>query len=311
MHAPTTTTSLTPLAEWELEHQVQQALNNNLTGQIQITFLNGRTESIFVQQGQVRNLYIRNHRAPDLNWVAPIRHFGRGTLDIESLPPRALLLRKIILEQIITPQSINSGTNQLKVMFNLAEHNQSATLFEIQWEEAKALVLVAGVRIPIRHAILFTTLETKAGETAFDQIMNWEEPRCNVLVYRADIKQQAWLELHLNILFEWYCHNILNHYTQLTGVVMVKSILQRLSVLAENRGWNVSTQNQQLKDFSLFSNALQASQAYREMLSFIKTRIEPIIGHSLTDYLMQRSIEPTRGLYKTIQETFGFVEDAP
>src|SRR5512143_3613528 len=134
MHAPTLlTSSPTPLAEWELQLQIQQALNNRLTGQIQITFLNGRKETILVRQGTVCNLFVRNHRLPDLNWDIPLGRFGRGTLVIEPLPARALMFRKVILEEITSPQPQPSGTNQLSVMFSLAEHSPNPTLFHIRW----------------------------------------------------------------------------------------------------------------------------------------------------------------------------------
>ena len=95
MHAQTLSFSAPiPLAEWELKNQIQQLLNDKLTGQIQITFPNNRTASLFVQYGKVRELYIRNHRIPNLNWETPIKRFGRGTLEIEPMPMRALMLKK-------------------------------------------------------------------------------------------------------------------------------------------------------------------------------------------------------------------------
>jgi hypothetical protein len=285
-------------------------LNNKLTGQIQIAFLNGRTTSVFVQRGMVRSLYLRNKRMPDLNWDVPVARFGWGTLEIEPLPARLLMFRKVIIEEILPPKPIASGTNQLRSMFNLAEHNLNPTLFHIQWEKAEAFVLVAGGYISIRHAVLIAPSGTAEENMALDQILTWDEPRCNVLVYRGDIKNQAWLELHLNIMVEWYGQKMLRQYQQLTGAVMVRSILQSLSVMAETKGWNITTQNQQLQDASVFPDAAEAGHAYREMLSAIRSRIEPIIGSSLTQYLIKQSMEPTTGVYKTIQETFSLIEEA-
>ena len=311
MHAPTLiTSSPTPLAEWELQIQIQQAVGNKLTGQIQITFLNGRKLSIFIQRGVVYSLYIRNHRLPDLNWDIPLRRFGRGTLVVEPLPARALMFRKVILEETTSPQAQPSGTHQLRVMVSLAEHNLNPTLLHMRWEKAEGYVLVAGGHIPISHAVLIAPSGIEEGSTALNHILTWEETRCNVTAYHGDIKNQAWLELHLNILLEWYCQNMLNYYKQLTGVVMVRSILQSLSVLAESRKWNISTHDQQLRDVSIFLSAAETGTAYREMLSAIRSRIEPIIGSSLTRTLVKQSIEPTRGVYKTIQEVFELIEDA-
>jgi len=311
MHASTImTSSPVPLAESELQSQIQQALSSKLTGQIQIVFLNGRTESIFVQHGIVQSLYIRNHRLPDLHWEAPLERLGIGTLAIEPLPGRALMFKKVVLEEITQPSPQQSDTTQLQSMYSLAKYNPTPTLFHIQWETAEAFVLVAGGHIPVQHAVLITPSFVKEGQAALDHLLNWEDAGCNVMIHRGDIKNQAWLELQLNILLEWYCQKILSHYQQLTGVVMVKSILQSIAILAETKGWNLSTHNQHLTDASIFSSAAEMRNAYREIFSTIRSRIEPIIGSSLTNYLMKQSIESTSGVYKTIQEAFDLVEDS-
>jgi hypothetical protein len=310
MHAPTImTSSPVPLAEWEIHNQIQQALSEKLTGQIEIVFLNGPTETIFVQHGIVQSLYVRNHRLPNLDWVAPLERHGIGTLTIESLPGRALMLKKVVIEEITQPPSLPSGRDQLQSMFSLADYNPTPTLFQIHWESAEAFVLVAGGHIPLRHTVLITSSDVEEGNVAFDHILDGEETGCNVTIHRGDIKNQAWMEIHLNILFEWYCQKILSQYQQLTGIVMVKSILQSLSVLAENKGWNLSTQNHKISVSSIFPNAAEAGKTYEEILSAIRSRIEPIIGNSLTQYLMRQCIESTRGVYRTVQEAFGLVED--
>jgi hypothetical protein len=310
MHAPTILTSPpTPLAEWKLQIQIQQALSNKLTGLIQITFLNGRTESILARHGTVQALYVRNHRLPNLNWDIPLRQYGRGTLVIEPLPARALMFRKVIIEEITQPQPQASGTNQLKTMLSLAEHNLNPTLFHIRWEKAEGFVLVAGGRVPIRHALLITPSGLEEGNMALDHMLIWEEARCNVTIHRGDIKNQAWLELHLNILFEWYCSTILSHYGQLTGSVMVQSITRRVSMYGVQMGWNIEPLKMELKDTSLFPCAADAGAAYQKILQSIKDQIEPVIGSSLAKNLLKQSIEPTKGVYKIIQETFGLVED--
>jgi len=310
MHAPTFSFSVpAPLTDQELRLQIQRSLSGKLTGRILITFLNDRTESIFVQQGKVCGVYINNHRVPDLNWETPLRRFGRGTLELEPMPARALMFKKIILEEITPGKLQNAGTHQLAAMFNMAEHNAIPTLFHMQWEYAEGLVLVAGKNIPICHAVLLTKSVANAGASALSQILTWEETQCKLTIYHGDIKNQTWLEVHLNILLEWYFQNVLNHYKQLTGMVMVKSVLGSLAMLAERKNWNISTQDQQLKDTSIFLNAAETGNAYQEMLSALKSRIEPVIGSSLTHNIMGQSIEPTRGVYKTIQEIFSLVED--
>jgi hypothetical protein len=157
--------------------------------------------------------------------------------------------------------------------------------------------------------VLVTPSETEEGDVAFNHILAWDEVRCSVMVYRGDIKNQAWLELHLNILFEWYCSTILSQYGQLTGSVMVKSILRRVFMSGMQMGWHIEPLKMELKDTSLFSSAAEAGAAYRKILLSIKEQIEPVIGSSLTQYLMKQSMEPIRGVYRVIQENFCLLED--
>lgn len=312
MHAPTLLASFpTPLAEWKLQVQIQQALSNRLTGLIQITFHDNKTETIFVRNGIVQGLYIRNHRLPSLDWDSPIGRYGRGTLVIEPMPVRAMMFRKVILEEITPSKPQPSGTNQLKTMFSLAEHNPNPTLFHIRWERAEGFVLVAGAHLPVRQAVFITSLLNEEGNLAYEHMAIWEESRCQVTVYRGDIRNQAWLEVHLNVLFEWYCSYILTHYGQLTGSVMVQSIVRRVYMAGMQVGLNIEPLKTELRDASLFPSAADAGMAYRNILHSIKTQVEPVVGRSLTDTLMKQSLVPVRDVYKTIQETFGLIEEVP
>ncbi len=296
-----------PVPAGELTARIHQALDAGLTGLAFVNFQTGKTLRILAQGGKVRQVYLRHHRIPALDWELPLTMQGEGTVEIHPMPSRALMFRKIILEELETPKPQPSGTSQLKTMFDLAERNASPTLFHIQWASAEGFVLVAGRSIPLRHAVLLTHAGAEEAQVALDHIPAWEEAQCLVTVYRANIMNQAWFEIHLNILFEWYCQNVLAYYGQLTGTVMVRSILQSVSVLAEINHWNISTKDNRLKDVSIFATAAEAGNAYREILSTIKSRIEPIVGSSLTQNLMKQTRDSAKDIYKSIQEIFGLI----
>ena len=310
MHTPTRSQGLpTPLAEREIQTQIQQALGENLTGQIHVSFLNNRTETIFVCQGKVRQVYIRNHRTPSLKWKDPLIRFGRGTIEVEPLPARAMPFRKILLETLAPVNPQLSRTAQLKTMFSLAEHNSNPTMFHIQWEYAEGFVIVAGRGIPIQRAVILTDTGSAEGNAALDQLSAWHEPECNVEIHRGDIRNQAWLEVHLNILFEWHCRNILDRYKQLTGNVVVRSVLYNCAVLASHHGWQISTHDQELSDSTIFLTAAEAGTAYREVVRSIKSQIEPVIGSALTQDLLQRAKSSPRDIYRTIENVFNLIEE--
>jgi len=310
MHAPARSQGLpTPLAEREIQAQIQQALGENFTGRIHISFLNNRTETIFVCQGNVRQVYIRNHRTPDLKWRDPLIRFGRGTLELEPLPARGMLFRKILLETLAPVKPQLSRTPQLRTMFSLAEHNSNPTMFRIQWDYAEGFVMVAGKGIPIHQAVFLTDAGTIEGRAALEQLSTWYEPQCNVDIHHSDIHNQAWLEAHLNILFEWHCHNILDRYKQLTGNVVVRSVLYNCAALASLNNWQVSTHEQELNDNTIFLTAVDAGNAYREMLRSIKSQMEPVIGSALTQDVLQAAKASPRGIFRMIEDVFNLIEE--
>ncbi len=302
--------SPTPLAEWELQSKIREALGDKLTGQIHVSFLNGRTETIFAHAGAVKQVYIRNHRVPDLNWEHPLIRFGRGTLEIKPMPARAMMFHKIMLEEITPGAPQPAFTNQLRTMFDLTEHNVSPTLFHFQWARAQGFMLAGGKGIPIRHAVLLTQAGAVEGPEALKRMSAWEEARCQFTVQRGDIKNQAWLEVHLNILLEWYCARILNHYGQLTGAVMTQSAVWKIRALANEAGWNVEPLKTEVRDASLFAHAAEAGEAYGKILSMIVGQIEPVIGSALTQGILKQANDATKGVYKTIAENFGLMGKA-
>lgn len=293
------------LSARDLQTQIEQGLSDRFTGLMHVTFHSGITTTLFVHQGKVRQLYIRNHRVPDLHWKYPLSLYGDGILEIEPLPARALHFKKIILEELKPVKPKPTTTSQLSAVFDLAEHNPGPTLFHIQWETAEGFVLVAGKSILLRHAILLHQTAAEEGTVALNQISAWNEAQCNLTVYHGDIKNQAWLEVHLNIFFEWYCNRILNYYEHLTGNVILQSILRRIYMLAIDEGWNIETKRKSLSDTSIFASAATAAEAYKKILLLMEKQIEPVIGSALTQKILNLAYDDIpRDVYKTIVEAF-------
>jgi hypothetical protein len=293
-----------PLATDELLNQVRKGLTSGLTGELRISFQRGKTLTLFAHQGRVRQFYIRNHRAPDTNWERPLTEGGRGELEIKTMPARGLLFRKILLESLVKVEPQPSTTNQLRTMFDLAGHNLNPTLFHIQWDFAEGFVLVAGRDISLHHAVLMSLAGGEEGSVALNQISAWNEPRCNVTVYRGNPQSQAWFEVHLNILFENYCSRILEQYGQLTGKVMIHSILWKIHTMSVEEGWNIETQNSEITDATIFPTARDAGDVYKKIVLEIVRHVEPIIGHALTQNILDDARNTAKGVYKTIMDEF-------
>jgi len=292
----------------DLRKLIHKSLVEGLTGRILVTFQKEKTLTLFAHQGIVRQVFIRNHRIPDMDWEVPLTRYGRGDLHIESFPSRGLMFRKILLEELGNNKVQPSSTSQLKVMLDLAEQNNtSPTLFHILWNSAEAFVLVAGRDISLRHAVMMTKDGAKEGSIALDQITAWNEAACNVTVHRGNIQSQAWFEVHLNILFEHFCSRILTQYGQLTGKVMIRSIIWKIHTMAVEAGWNIETQENEIKDATIFPTARDAGDAYKKIISEIIAHIDPLIGHALTQNILTQAFNSTKGTHKTIAEVFGLL----
>jgi len=308
MHAPTSSViHARSFSAEDLKKQIHQALANGLTGRIHVIFQKEKSLTLFVNQGRVSQVYIRNHRVPDTNWELPITDCGRGSLEIEEMHPRGLMFKKIIVEELESPMPQECNTSQLRVMFDQAELNTHPTLFHIQWESAEGFVLVAGRDISLRHAVMKTNDEGMEGPIALDQIAVWNEARCNVSVHRGNIQSQAWLEVHLNILLEYYCARILNQYGQLTGNVMIRSVLWKIQTMAVQLRWNLDLQENMVRDATIFTTAREAGDTYKKIIAEMVVHVESVIGPSLTQSILSQSFTSTRGVYKTISETFNLL----
>lgn len=294
------------LSTEDLQKLIHKSLADGLTGQILVSFQKEKDLTIFAHRGNVRQVYIRNHRFPDTNWNIPLAQYGRGDLFIDPIPSRGLMFRKIVLEELGNIKVQPSRTSQLKVMFDLAEQNNtSPTLFHILWDSAEAFILIAGRDIPLRHAVVLTKDGAVEGPIALEQVTAWNEAACSVTVHRGNIQSQAWFEVHLNILLEHFCSRILHQFGQLTGKVMIRSILWKIHALAVEAGWNVETQENEIKDGTIFPTARDAGDAYRKIISEMVAHIDPLIGHALTQNIMKQTFNSTKGAYKIIAEVFG------
>ncbi|MBK9928060.1 MAG: hypothetical protein IPP66_22550 [Anaerolineales bacterium] len=308
MHAPAYPTAPPRLLSAEtIRAEILKAFAERVTGQIQVVFQKEKSITLFVVRGKLVHFYIRNHRVVDPNWVSPLFEYGRGELSIEPLHPLGLMFKKIVVEKIGKVEVQPSDTSQLKIMFDLAEHNAGPTLFHIRWESAEGFVLVAGRDIPLRSAVMTNKTGSVEGLVAMNQITTWNEAGCKVAVYRDNIQSQAWLEVHLNILFNYYCSTILNQYGQLTGKVMVRSIAWKVHTMAMDRGWNIETQENKVRDATIFTSARKAGDVYKQVIAEVVAHIEPVIGHALTQNILTQSRNASKGVYKTIAEVFGLL----
>lgn len=275
---------------------------------MRVEFADKKAMSLFAVNGRAAQVYLRNHRLPSLNWERELEARGKGQLTLRPIPANGIRFEKILLEQLETVLPQPASTTRLQTMFDLAKQDHSATLFHIQWKDADGYVMVAGGNIPLVKPILRANDSAEEGLAALNQILAWNETDCMVTTHRGDITSQAWLEAHLNILFEWSCSHILQQYAKLTGLVMVNLIVRSLKVNAVQNKREIFANGANLTDSTIFGTAAEMSRAYRKMKSVIESHIEPVIGSALLKNILEQSRSSMRGVYVRISEATEYFE---
>jgi hypothetical protein len=299
-----------PISAAELQKRIAQAVEKKFTGIASISFLTGEEMQLFMRQGEVRQVYFNNGHDPFRRfadpWIELVISGRLVRLTLQPMPARRLLFEKAILEIGENGQDKKKlyKTAELPGLFGLLEQHASATLLRIRWQNAEAFVLIPGSKILSKPAAFNSAGITEEDGYALSNITNWSEPKCEVIQYHGGLETDAWIELHLNILFEWYCNHLLAQYGFLTGKVMVTAAVQNLIIYALQSGWEVVRNGDKLVDQTIFNSPAEAAHAYGEMLAVINEHLLAMIGSTLIQSIKRQGLNTLNTFYQTLIKTY-------
>lgn len=292
----------------EMREAIAQFSQDRETGIIQITIGKQDKITLLIQNGKIPYGYwnTKEHHRRILNaeWQQLLEAEGECSVIFDSKSSTTLLPQKILLEYHDQAEEKTFPTSQLASLIYSSEKSQCASIQHIRWQRAEAFVISSGTDLSRRKASLLTgDLILETPET-LQQIFNWHEVECIVTTYEGNIESLTWLEIYLNILFEWACNHILEQYIYLTGKVMINSVIRNLLIKATNEGWKISATDGIVLDHTIFESPVEASKAYQVMLNNIYKSIEPIIGPALL-FSIQRQINTMcKGNYSNIARMY-------
>ncbi len=298
-----------PLSAPALQREVNHALDNKMTGLVMISFLPGEQLYILVRNGVVLQTYVKDQDGCRLDlepWGERLQSDRVARLSIQHVPGRRLLFEKLILEtdekNREKKQAVSTGS--LPKLFTSIQDRESASLVRIHWQNAEAFVLVPGSGIPLRPAVFLAGSDPELDIFAIEQIEKWREPECDLAIYRGGMENDAWRELHLNVLFEWCCNYLLAQYGYLTGKIMVTSVMQSLLILSSQRGWEISRLGSAVIDQTVFTSPAKAAEAYQETLGLVSEHIRAVIGASLLQSIKRQSLGSMNAFYLGLEKTY-------
>jgi hypothetical protein len=301
-----------PLSVSELQKRVHQVMEQKVTGLARISFLTGEEMLLFIQRGNVRQVYFSDktpfQRIPEA-WYDRLQPGRLARFSIQTKPARRLLFEKAMLETPVTSVEKKPAfqTIGLPALFTSLENQESASLAHIRWRNAEAFVLIPGSKLSLRRAFFFREATAEENDSALIFIQIHPEPECEITLYRGGLGSVAWLEIHLNILFEWLCNYTLAQYGYLTGRVMVTPVAQNLLILASQKGWDINRLAGEVVDQTLFASPAEAANAYLELLDLLSSHVVGVIGSSLLQSIQRQAVFSLNSFYLSLLKSYGFI----
>ena len=302
-----------PLSTSELRKRILYALEQKTTGIARISFLTGEEMLLLISGGDIRQIYFKEknvfRRSSGL-WDEHLQAANPGHFAIQLMPMRRLFFEKAILETPEAGKEIKPTfkTSDLSGLFLSMVNLESASLAHICWQTAEAFILVPGSKIPRRQAVFVSKNVTEENSAALSCIQNHPGPKCDLTIYRGGIESEAWLELHLNILFEWLCNYMLSEYGYLTGKVMVTSAAQNLMIFSSQSGWEVNRIGGEVADRTIFSSPAVAGDAYREMLALIGEHMTAVVGSTLFQSVKRQGLVSVNPFYQSLAKAYELIQ---
>jgi hypothetical protein len=296
----------------ELRRQISLALEQKLTGTAKIVFLTGEEMTLFVRNGNIRQVYYKDGHVsrvlPDA-WESPDLSNKRARLSIRPVPARWLLFEKIALESDEAAQEKEQGfkTSAMAQLFATMNDREAGSLVHIQWQGAEAFVLVPGSKLALRPALFLSGEIAEEDADAISSIENWKETACNLTIYRGGLGSEAWLEVQLDILFESFCNYLLTQYGYLTGRVMITSIIQNMMILAAQNGWDVHRCGDMVVDRTIFASPKEAAFAYHELLEMMMVHMGAVIGSGLVQSVRRQGMDSYNSFYLSLIKTYELI----
>ena len=297
------------LAEWIAVLQANQADLQTALMQICPADDGGQGFVLILVHGQIVNLYQINGLLAQRLPVADLYNHLPGSSSIFkartlSLTPHTTRLVKILLEQPNNhiPDKVESA--KLEQVIAMEGKRPETGLFHVTWPGADGLVLLPGGGKPSQHTLFIASdqvLHSAGGMTA---LFGWKEPECQVQYYSSNLPSQAWNEYFLYHAFAGQVAHLLQRFEELTGRMLVNSIVREMNFMSSANGWNIVVSARNITDQAVFLSPEQAGQVYQRLFEIINTQAAQVLGQDLMDMLMRESLVRLSAPYRTVVERF-------
>jgi hypothetical protein len=227
------------------------------------------------------------------------------------LPILGLLIARLVVEG--KPQSENIPFGGLSAFINMFEKQPLPVLLELSRDTYFEWLVIPGGGLSLKDMMIFDGNQFLDGGDALKRI-NYFESGC-VARYYNYTETGAWIEYILRYIFTLTTEQILNRAAELTGRVMVDSIVRDVNTRCAAENLDISVVGSRVQNKAMFKTPVDAVAKYRFILDLIIRHIETVIGSGLTLMVVRQIVAGFTDLdlellkrYPIIQEDFlGFL----
>ncbi len=224
------------------------------------------------------------------------------------IPAAGVQFSKILFENEGASEVVSLTPSALVNLVENAGEDTSPNLIRIQQNSMEGFWLISRQNPEATRSVTLQGNQWLEGETSSQLLKNAaREDGLTATLFRGSVKNEAWQELYLNIIFEWMTDRVLERYGQLTGRVMIGAVTRDLLLHASRNNLNLSFENNRLTSNSLFASASDMAQSHTACMELITRHIEAVIGIGMMILIMrqiQNSLGPT---YLAVARQYGFI----
>lgn len=299
------------LSHAHMREIVNHALSRGFTGMATISFLMGEELNLLIQAGEIRDVLLQENRQKrrlpgakyqDADFFEASR---MGFLRLQKTPGRFLQCERACFDAKEQETRKGNENQNLGAVFLELEKRESATVVALCWQGAKAYVLVPGSNIPMRRAVFIHGSQIEVDDFALSVMAYWRESHCELTTYQGALETDAWIALHLNILFEYVCANMLSQYGYLTGRVMVNSLVRSMTYLAPQYRCDLSGEASQVQDQTLFTSLDETAAAYKGLSAFLDAQMEAVVGPNFIKSAKKQAFDSLNPFYANLARFYG------
>ena len=300
-----------PVSAGTLSALIQLRRQDLLTGLIDVSYPNDEQVLLFFNVGTPFLMYFHTEGAwrkvPATQWTDI---FSRANGLAATLPLGGDALRTCLLaleserdltgESALRPQEFKSRLEQ-------ARSGERVSLFKVRDEALLGLVIVAGNKLPIQDAIVFSSDGLMNDARALTRLTASSDRTYQVSHFEFADMPVFMQEYALRVAFVALTQPALQRFEELAGDTLADSLGKEVSNYALHQGWRIQFFRDRVAHRQYFTGPTEAVVAYRSLYRVIQHYIHRVVGAALTTSILREGVSKLPGLYRAVYDQQNFI----